>query len=111
MLIGHSMGAGVLEATRPSSELVKSVFLVDTHWAFVRRLQSIVDQPSPACGGKNTLPVAHQWDHKMLPDVTVGPPVRAIAAEWYASLRRWTGQAVLQRCPVHVYAVFADQHW
>jgi pimeloyl-ACP methyl ester carboxylesterase len=114
LLVGHSMGAAVvLEAVRLAPELVRGVLLVDSRWAFTspteEQLASI-----PTLRGESYFPRRAAMDRlrrQVLPDVEIGAPTQAVAAESYAGLLTWPGQVTLRECPVPVHAVVADQHW
>jgi pimeloyl-ACP methyl ester carboxylesterase len=113
ILVGHSMGAGVvLEAARLAPHLVRGVLLIDSRWAFTSATQEQLDS-IPTLLGDAYFPRRATMDglrRKVLPDIAIGPPSQAVAAASYESLLTWPGQAALRDCPVPVYAVVADQH-
>jgi pimeloyl-ACP methyl ester carboxylesterase len=114
ILVGHSMGAAVvLEAVRLAPESVKGVLLIDSRWAFTSATEE-QRASIPTLLGEAYFPRRENMDNlrrQVLPDVVIGPPSQAVAAESFGSLLTWPGQKALRECAVPVYAVVADQHW
>lgn len=113
LLVGHSMGAGVvLEAAHLRPDLVRGVLMIDSRWAFTSASE---DQLAAIRGlwGESYPTRRATMDglrRKVLPGIAIDLPVQEVAAQSSRSLLTWDGRTALRTAPVPVYAVVADQH-
>jgi pimeloyl-ACP methyl ester carboxylesterase len=113
ILVGHSMGAGVvLEAAQARPDLVRGVLLIDSRWVFTEanaeQLAAI-----PGLWGQEYPQRRARIDdlrRQVLPGVVTDLPVQEVAAQSSRSLLTWDGRTALRDSPVPVHAVVADQH-
>jgi pimeloyl-ACP methyl ester carboxylesterase len=113
LLVGHSMGAGVvLEAAHARPDLIRGVLLIASRWAFTAASAEQL-AAGPALWGEGYSARRANMEklrRQVLPNVSIDLPVQEVAAQSSRSLLAWDGRTALRDSPVPVCAVVPDKN-